>query len=123
VNPKENTIEFAHCTFPLDMAKSYKLDTHFESSIGVAVHGEMNEGDCTIVKVSADLNEFYCQEGRILNNDYRNDRCRTQIKIALNSPVTYFLKSSLGNHHQIIYGHHRNELKDYFESLGLREVI
>lgn len=123
INPKENTIELAHCTFPLDMAKSYKFDTHFESSIGVAIHGEMKEGDCTIVKVSADLKEFYCQEGKILNNDYRGDRCRTQVKILLESPVTYFLKSSLGNHHQIIYGHHRKELKDYFESLGLREVI
>lgn len=123
IDPKKNTIQLAHCTFPLDMAKSYHFDTHFESSKGLGIHGELNEGDCTIVKVSADLKEFYISEGEILHNEYREDRCRTQVEIKLTTPVTYFLKSSLGNHHQIIYGHHKKELKAYFESLGLREVI
>jgi L-fucose isomerase, C-terminal domain. len=82
----------------------------------------MKKGDVTIVKVGSSLNEFYCEEGTILENQYRKDRCRTQIVVALNAPVTYFLKSSLGNHHQVIYGHHKAELKAYFESLGLREI-
>jgi L-fucose isomerase-like protein len=104
------------------MAESYQFDTHFESGIGVGIHGEMKTGDVTIVKVGSSLNEFYCEEGTILENQYRKDRCRTQIVIQMNAPVTYFLKSSLGNHHQVIYGHHQKELKAYFESLGLRQI-
>ena len=122
IDPAKNQLTLAHCTLPLDMAESYQFDTHFESGIGVGIHGVMKKGDVTIVKVSSTLNEFYCEEGEILENQYRKDRCRTQIVIQMAAPVTYFLKSSLGNHHQVIYGHHKAELKAYFESLGLREI-
>ena len=122
IDPVKNELTLAHCTLPLDMADTYQFDTHFESGIGVGIHGVMKKGDVTIVKVGSSLNEFYCEEGTILENQYRKDRCRTQIVVALNAPVTYFLKSSLGNHHQVIYGHHKAELKAYFESLGLREI-
>jgi L-fucose isomerase-like protein len=122
IDPAKNQLTLAHCTLPLDMAESYQFDTHFESGIGVGIHGVMKKGDVTIVKVSSSLNEFYCEEGEILENQYRKDRCRTQIVIQMGAPVTYFLKSSLGNHHQVIYGHHKAELKAYFESLGLREI-
>ena len=122
IDPDKNNITFAHCTLPLDMADGYTFDTHFESGIGLGIHGNMNPGPVTVVKVSADLTEFYVEEGEILEDEYRSDRCRTQIVLHLDGSVTYFLKSSLGNHHQIVYGHHKKELKDYYESLGLREV-
>ena len=38
----------AHCTLPLDMVSEYKLDTHFESGIGVAVRGKLKEEEITI---------------------------------------------------------------------------
>ncbi|MFA6829847.1 MAG: hypothetical protein WCR67_04010 [Bacilli bacterium] len=123
INPQDNIITLAHCTMPLDMPTKYSFDTHFESGIGVGIHGDFLAGDCTIVKISPELNEFYISEGTILENEYRKDRCRSQINIKLDSPVTYFLTSSLGNHHQVIYGHHKKELKEYFQSLGLREIV
>ena len=122
IDPINNTIELAHCTLPLDMANKITYDTHFESGIGIGIHGEMNLGDVTIVKIGSSLSEFYVSEGAILNNDYRLDRCRTQIKIKLDSNVDYFLKSSLGNHHLIIYGHKKEEIKNYLTKLGLRMV-
>lgn len=123
IDPMNNEIYFAHCTLPLDMCSKYELDTHFESGIGVGIHGEMIEGPVTVVKIGSGLNEFYCEEGELLLNEYRKDRCRTQVKIKMNAPVKYFLSSSLGNHHQIIYGHHKNEIKEYLEQLGLRNVV
>lgn len=122
INPKDNTIEFAHCTLPLDMCETYNFDTHFESGIGVGIHGILKEGPITIFKISADLNEFYCETGMLTNNDYRKDRCRTQIKIKLDAPVLYFLNSSLGNHHQIIYGNHQDELINFMINMGLRNI-
>lgn len=123
IDPMNNRIEFAHCTLPLDMASSYALDTHFESGIGVGIHGEMQLGGVTILKISASMGEFYVEEGELEGNEYRKDRCRTQIGIALDAPVSYFLTSSLGNHHQILYGHHKEEIKEYLLSLGMRNVV
>jgi L-fucose isomerase-like protein len=122
VDAKNNEIIFAHCTLPLDMAESYVFDTHFESNIGVGIHGEMKKGPVTIVKLSASLKQFYCQEGELEENEYRKDRCRTQIKLKLNSPVNYFLTAPLGNHHLICYGNHKKELGDYYRSLGLDDI-
>ena len=123
IHPTTNEIEFAHCTLPLDMSDEIIFDTHFESGIGVGLHGELKKDKVTIVKIDSSLTEFYCEEGIIENNDYRKDRCRTQIKIKMNSDVTYFLKASLGNHHQILYGHHKKEIKNYLESFGLRNIV
>ena len=122
IEPTKNEIYFAHCTLPLDMANDIVLDTHFESKIGVGIHGVMNKGDVTIFKISNDLNMFYVEEGKLTKNEYRKDRCRTQIKIKLKGDVSYFLKSSLGNHHMIIYGKHKDEIASYLESFGLRRV-
>jgi hypothetical protein len=63
IDPAKNQLTLAHCTLPLDMAESYQFDTHFESGIGVGIHGVMKKGDVTIVKVGSSLNEFYCEEG------------------------------------------------------------
>ena len=123
IDPANNIIEFAHCTIPFKMCRKYNLDTHFESNSAVGIHGEMKITNVTVYKINSELNEFYVSEGVILNNDYRRDRCRTQIRIQLDSSVNYFLKSSLGNHHLIIYGNHKEEIKNYFESFGLREVV
>lgn len=122
IDPEANELTLAHCTLPLDMADSYEFDTHFESGIGVGIHGVMKKGPVTVCKISPDLKEFYAEEGEIEANEYRKDRCRTQIVIKMHAPVTYFLNSSLGNHHQVVYGYHKAELKAYLLSLGLREV-
>ena len=123
IDPVNNIVEFAHCTLPLDMSINTTLDTHFESGIGIGLHGELKTGDITILKINSRLDEFYVEEGNLFTNEYRKDRCRTQVKIKLSSDASYFLRSSLGNHHQIIYGHHKKELKEFLESNGLREVI
>lgn len=123
IDPVKNELTLAHCTLPLDMAFGYSFDTHFESGIGLGIHGVMKTGDVTVVKIGSELKEFYVEEGTLLQNEYRKDRCRTQIVLHLDAPVSYFLTSSLGNHHQVIYGHHKKELQRYFLALGLREVI
>ena len=123
IDPVKNEITLAHCTLPLKMTKKYNFDTHFESGIGIGIHGELDISDITIVKISNNLELFYVSEGKILKNEYRLDRCRTQIIIHLDSSTTYFLNSSLGNHHLVIYGKKKEEIKNYLQTLGLREVI
>ena len=122
IDPVKNEITLAHCTLPLKMTRDYVFDTHFESGIGVGIHGNLDLGAVTIVKISSNLELFYTEEGEIITNEYRKDRCRTQIVIHLNGSVNYFLTSSLGNHHLVIYGNRKEEVKNYLKSLGLREV-
>ena len=123
IDPVENELTLAHCTLPLKMCESYTFDTHFESGIGVGIHGELKEEDITIVKISSSLELFYIEEGKIIKNEYRKDRCRSQIVIHLNGNVSYFLTSSLGNHHIVIYGKKKEEIRRYLTNFGLREVI
>lgn len=50
---------FAHCTVPLSIVSSYCYDTHFESGIGVAVHGIIPAGPAKILKISPDCTEMF----------------------------------------------------------------
>lgn len=54
IDPRTGEFLFAHCTVPFDMIGNYSFNTHFESGIGIAVHGELPEGDVTVAKVSGD---------------------------------------------------------------------
>ncbi|MDD4532565.1 MAG: hypothetical protein PHW22_03950 [Bacilli bacterium] len=123
IDAEENSIILAHCTLPLDMCESYEFNTHFESNLGVGIKGELKTSDVTILKVGADLNKYYCAEGKIVENLDRHDLCRTQIKVVLDSGVNYFLNSPLGNHHLIVYGHHKSELEKYLVERGLERVM
>lgn len=103
---------FAHCTVPLNMVKDYTYDTHFESSIGVAVHGELPEGPATLLKIGSDLTHFVVRDVELAANQYEGNLCRTQIIIKADGLKDYMLHEPLGNHHVIFLGHHAQEIKE-----------
>ncbi|XMB71705.1 hypothetical protein RJI07_06225 [Mycoplasmatota bacterium WC30] len=115
VDTDKNEIVFAHCTLPFDMAESYKITTHYESGIGVAIRGKMKKTDITIFKLSANLKDYYVAEGKITENLEENNLCRTQIRIKLDD-VKYFLTSPFGNHHIIIYGNYKFTIDEYMRN-------
>ncbi len=93
---------FAHCTVPLDLVEDYRYDTHFESGIGVAVHGVLPCRHAKIFKISPDFSEMFLEDVDIVENQYNDCLCRTQILIEAPGLSTYFLRSPIGNHHVII---------------------
>ena len=105
---------FAHCTIPLNMVKSYVYETHFESGFGVAVHGELETGDATVFKIGAGADRFMVKDVQLTGNKYGANLCRTQIVIETEGLQDYFLKESLGNHHIVLLGHHAEEIKKAF---------
>ncbi len=115
IDTDQNEIVFAHCTLPLDMTESYKITTHFESGIGVAIRGKMKKTDVTLFKLSANLKDYYVAEGEIIENLEEDNLCRTQIRIKLND-VRYFLTNPYGNHHIIVYGKHKNKIDQYMNN-------
>lgn len=56
---------FAHCTLPLSMTTQHSFTTHFESGIGVAIHGELPIGDYTLVKISGDLKRVFAEDVKL----------------------------------------------------------
>ena len=117
INLEENEIVFAHCTLPLDMCNSFKLDTHFESNIGIGIKGELNLTKVTIFKLARNLKDYYVETGTIVENLNSDKLCRTQIKIKLDNSPNYFLTRPYGNHHIIFYGDHKNELIEYMNKI------
>lgn len=120
IDPVSGTMLLAHCTVPFNMVERYSYDTHFESGIGVAIHGELTKGDVTIFKTSADLGRVFCEEAKLQENRYGKDLCRTQVLLKMkNSDVLseYFLRNPIGNHHIVFCG----SQKALFEAF-MREI-
>ena len=122
-NPSRIDVEggkmiLAHCTLPLDMADKYYLDTHFESGIGVAVKGYLKEEKVTIFKLSRNLKDYFVTTGRILRNLEESNLCRTQIEVAVDNSINYFLTRPYGNHHVVIYGDHVEAIHEYMRKLS-----
>ena len=104
----------AHCTIPLNMVERYEFDTHFESGIGVGIHGIFPEGPVTVFKVSGDLKRHFIAEGELIGNQYESNLCRTQVMLQLKpEDARYFLTDPIGNHHIIVPG----RCKELFEEL------
>ena len=101
---------FAHCTVPLNIVRNYCYDTHFESGIGVAIHGEFAEGPMTLFKIGAKLDEFVAEDVTLTANQYGDNLCRTQVHIQGPGLSDYLLRNPLGNHHILLPGHHARDL-------------
>ncbi|MBQ6437582.1 MAG: hypothetical protein IJK20_03925 [Bacteroidales bacterium] len=101
---------FAHCTVPLNIVRDYCYDTHFESGIGVAVHGEFTEGPMTLFKIGAKLDNFVAEDVTLTANQYGDNLCRTQVHIQGPGLSGYLLRNPLGNHHILLPGHHAKDL-------------
>ena len=110
---------FAHCTVPTTMLESFRLNTHFESGIGVAVQGRFGTGGCTLFKCEGDLSRYFVREGKILETSFSDMLCRTQIRVGLDD-FSYFLTDPINNHHVICRGKHKAEVEAFFRLLGIR---
>lgn len=122
INPETGEMLLAHCTIPFDMIRSYSLNTHFESGIGLAIHGEVPEGEATIMKLSSNLKKHFCCKATITGNPYEKSLCRTQITMKIDeNPVAvckdYFLKSPVGNHHVVFTGDNKNLFEAFISNI------
>ena len=108
IDPQTGELLLAHCTIPMDMIRSYSFNTHFESGIGIAIHGEMPEGDATIFKLSGDLSRNFVCKANLTGNPYEKSLCRTQITMKVDQAKAicqdYFMTSPIGNHHVVFIG-------------------
>lgn len=118
IDEEKNEVIFAHCTIPLNMCESYSLKSHFESKMGVAVCGKVQEGQVTIFKLDGKAENYFLSEGELIANLESPDMCRTQLKVLLKRPVSEFLEKSIANHQLICKGQHSALLEQFFSYLS-----
>ncbi|QAA77359.1 MAG: hypothetical protein BIP78_1595 [Candidatus Bipolaricaulis sibiricus] len=107
---KRGRLVLAHCTVPLAIVASYRLRTHFESGIGLAVAGRVRPGPYTLVRFGGKgLEGGFFAEGSVLPEHLgREDLCRTQVVFKMaKGALARLLQEPLGNHHVLVPGHHR----------------
>jgi len=115
VETAEQVIGIAHCTCPVSMTASYAIRSHFESGLGVGVSGDIPEGPCTLFRLGGErLDHLFIREGQIEKAPFRDDLCRTQVRIQCDESVDELLSAPLGNHHILLAGHHRSTIERFF---------
>ena len=113
VDVETGQVLFAHCTVPFNLVTKWNYDTHFESGIGVGIHGELLQGPVTVFKVSGNLERHFLDEGKLLYNQYEDNLCRTQVMLQLSpEDARYFLTDPIGNHHIVLPGHYKALLEE-----------
>ena len=121
INLAKNEILLAHCTIPLLMCTSFNFDSHYESNIGVGIHGNVKLGKATLFRLNSSFDKCFINEGTIIKNQYKDNLCRTQIICRFNN-LDKLLKSPLGNHEIIILGHEKKKLLKYLNKLDIVEI-
>ena len=103
---------FAHCTIPLKMTEKHEYTTHFESGIGVAIHGDLPTGDYTLVKMSGDMQRMLAVDVQLERCQFEPNLCRTQVWVKGTPDLShYFMTDPIANHHILIRGHHAEEFR------------
>jgi L-fucose isomerase-like protein len=113
-----NTVVLAHCTVPLSMVESYRLETHFESGIGAAVAADIASGPATVFRLSSDFRHYFLSDGEITESLRESTLCRTQIRLRMKEDVRYFLSGPLGNHHLVCRGAESALIRCLLENRG-----
>lgn len=116
IESQKGEIVLAHCTLPINMPTSYRLMTHYESGIGVALRGIIPTGPATVFKCSGLLDRYFVQAGEIVENLCEDTLCRTQIRVKLGG-LDYFTTRSIGNHHLVVCGDYTALVDEFFKYL------
>lgn len=114
LDPDSNTLWLAHCTIARRMLKRYALRSHFESSMGVGIQGELEPGDYTLARIGGrDLRDLFVSDATLLANGHSETRCRTQVQLRLSEDVGRLLARPQGNHHVMVPGHWAEALREF----------
>ena len=123
LDPDAGTVALAHCTVARRLVTRYTLRSHFESSLGVGIEGEIPPGPATVSRIGGeDLRSLFAADGEVVARSTREQRCRTQVLVRLDTDVRELLAHPLGNHHVLSPGHWSRDLREYHD-LFVADVV
>jgi L-fucose isomerase-like protein len=120
LDKEDNTLWMAHCTVPRSVVEDYRLRSHFESGLGVALQGRLRFDAVTLIRIGGQsMNRLWLADGEILQAGDAEDLCRTQVKVRLSSKVSVLelLHAPLGNHLVLIHGHHAEHMRRWWKDM------
>lgn len=123
INARTNEIVLSHCTVGLKQTEHFIIRTHFETDSSIGIQGIMPCGDVTLVKCGGEcLDEYYLSTGTVTENTNYINMCRTQLRVRMNTPASYFLQNPLGNHHIMLYGNYEVMLNEFFQMNACKRI-
>jgi L-fucose isomerase-like protein len=114
-----NVLWLAHCTVPRRLVECYRLRSHFESGLDVAIEGHIPAGPVTLLRIGGrELDRLWLAEGEILRSGTEENLCRTQVEIRLKATkkLQELLAAPLGNHVVLVRGQHTEALYNWWAS-------
>ncbi|WP_292000095.1 fucose isomerase [Caldivirga sp.] len=118
-----NLVRMSHCTIALNMIKSGKVVTHYESGNPYSISAEINAETVTAVSVSSDFNNVYVFTGLLNKSGNLNlNACRTQAEIKVNFDSSVIPNYAPANHHVVVPGNYVNELEVFLKLLGVNVI-
>ena len=113
----------AHCTIAADMVRSGKVVTHFESGYPYALSGEIRRGTYTTASLSRDYSKLAVGVGRLVaGGQLYETMCRTQAVVELETDAEEIPLQAPANHHVLIPGDVRRELRAASKLLGMNYI-
>jgi L-fucose isomerase-like protein len=119
IDLRKDTLCLAHCTVPISLVESYRLRSHFESGLGVAIQGSFKPGPVTLMRIGgSEMRQVWLAEGEILRSGDADNLCRTQahIRLGAGGTVSDLIRAPLGNHLVTVAGHHLDRLRGWCAS-------
>lgn len=115
--------EFSHCTISPSLVAGYKLATHYETGMGLALAGELVEDVYTLFRWNQSFDQCFIALGNRQNHQWSPMSCRTQLHLTLSAEdLTKLQTHPLGNHHLIVPGNHLEILRIACEYLNLAVI-
>ncbi|MGE0077784.1 MAG: hypothetical protein AB7S48_07995 [Bacteroidales bacterium] len=107
-----NKALFAHCTVPVNLLSSFKIDTHYETNKGQAIAGEVKADEVTIFRLDNTLSKIFVTTAKVISRPKGKTACRTQLEMAISDSANkYFMNKPFGNHHLLLPGNLTGQLK------------
>lgn len=123
INARTNEIVLSHCTIGISQTEKFIIRNHFETESSIGIQGILPTGDVTIMKCGDEsLDEYYLTTGTLTDNTNYINMCRTQVRIKMNTPADYFLKTPLGNHHILLYGNDEKVLNEFLQANACKRI-
>jgi len=130
VDVKDEAILLSHCLCPRNMegyseyAAPYVLRSYhkkkFVGSLTAFVKMKTNQ-EVTICRLAGDLKSMLITKGKIMSCEDLNHFCRVTVKIEIDDPRGFVHETS-GNHHVMVYGDFREELRELNRLFGVATV-
>lgn len=123
INARTNEIVLSHCTVGLRQTEQFIIRNHFETESSIGIQGILPTGDVTLVKCGSEsLDEYYLSTGTLTENTNYINLCRTQVRVRMDTPASYFLKNPLGNHHILLHGNYQTVMDEFFQVNGCKRI-